>query len=110
MGAGKHAARRLRFSDRAETRRRLGADFDLAPRVLEPRAGEVATVGRPGIRPSERWSGPRMAAEAKIAGADLPIDPLSRICVRLRWRRAWLRKKAERETAGCDKPRYGFPH
>jgi hypothetical protein len=51
-----------------------------------------------------------MAAETKIVGADFPIDPLRRISVRLRWRRAWLRKKTERETAGCDKPRDGFPH
>ena len=66
-----------------------------SPRVLEPRAGHVAAISRPQNRRGERRSGPRIAAEAKIARADYPIDPLGRVDVGLSFGCARLRKDAE---------------
>src|ERR1700691_5861059 len=60
---------------RAPRRPASGADFDLSPRVLKSRAGQVAAISRPESRRIKRRSGPRKAAEAKVSGSDGPIDP-----------------------------------
>ena len=76
-----------------------GADFDLSPRVLQSRAGKVAAISRPEIRRGERRSGPRKAAEAKVAGANFPLDPLGRVAVGLSFGCARLTKDAEPEKS-----------
>src|ERR1700722_398206 len=87
-----------------------GADFNLAPGVVQARAGEVAAKGRLKIRRSERGSGPRIAAEAKEAGPDLPVDPLRRIGPSLRLRRIRQSKDAKRENGGAHKGGCSFSH
>ncbi len=83
------------------------ADFNLPPRALkpEPRAGDVAAIRRRPDRPREWRPGPRISAEAKVAGADNPGDRLGRVGKRLGARRARRRESAERNSGherGCS--------
>src|SRR5271166_432667 len=92
-------------------RRRGGAlsraDFDPSPSAFKTRAGDVAAIRRRPNGPSERWPGPRVSAETKIAWADHPGGWIGRVGKRLGG--AWLRKDAQRENSrrerGC-----GFCH
>ena len=85
------------------------ADFDPSPTAFKTRAGDVAAIRRRPNGPSERWPGPRMSAETKIAWADHPIGWTGRVGKRLGLGGARLRKDAQRKNSGRERG-CGFCH
>jgi hypothetical protein len=85
------------------------ADFDPSPSAFKTRAGDVAAIRRRPNGPSERWPGPRISAETKIAWADHPGGWIGWLGKRLGLGGARLRKDAQRENSGRERG-CGFCH